>query len=344
MLRVLRPPSMRYLGPFAALCCCLVLALGSCGSDDPTQPEVAPVSDLGAMPPVPKPTSLTSEAKSDTVTVVKPLRVVFAPRIYNALSDWSIHTRACTEEFWVTSCGSWSAYEEFPASWVTDLPAKWKHVPSTNPLAKPQFLDIEGKAMDPGELKYYKGNLNNHRCGPLDIYICWNDAEWITDLPALATQPYLCRDRFWVVAGKSQILPQGFSQEITTSITEGVEKTECDEFSVSMTVEGEVSDGFNSLKTTIEASYTKTVTKSVFQQTSVETRYTPEPVPAGKQAVYQVWVLVDRYTITDKNGKPFSDPNYAFGACKRVHVQGVWEAHAITYFPDTAVATAQAGE
>ncbi|MDH5627424.1 MAG: glycosyltransferase [Candidatus Krumholzibacteria bacterium] len=233
---------------------------------------------------------------------MKPLRVVFAPKIYNALSDWRIHTRACTEEFWVATCGAWSAYEEFPASWVTDLPAKWNHVPPTSPLAKPQFRDIEGKAMEPGELKYYKGKLNNHRCGPLDIYICWNDAEWITTLPALAKQPYLCRDRFWVVAGKSQILPQGFSQEITTSITQGVEKTECDEFSVSMTVEGEVSDGFNSLKTTIEASYTKTVTKSVFQQTSVETRYTPEPVPAGKQAVYQVWVLVDRYTITDKNG------------------------------------------
>jgi len=325
-----------------AVVACALLLVSCGGGDSPTATPTPAPEDMGAMPPVPKPASLTSEAKSDTVTVIRPLAVAFAPNVYNTRADWRIRTRSCTEEFFIPSCGGWSAYDNYPAHWMSDLPAKWNHRPPANPVGKYQFLDIHGKKLDPGAYAYTKEKLNHHRCGFLDCCLCWNNAEWTATFPQLTEQVYLCRDRYWQVAGKSQILPPGFSQEIKTTVRQGVETTECQEWAVAVTVEAEVKNEFASLKTTIEASFNNSVTKTVFAETELETKYTPEAVPQGKQAVYQVWVLVDRYTLTDKNGKPFTDPNYKFGACKRVHVQGVWEAHAITYFPSTAVVTAEA--
>jgi hypothetical protein len=317
---------------FAVLLCAFIAGVGSCGDDNPTAPPADVPEDLGAMPPVPKPASLTSEAQSETVSVVKPLRVVYAPLVQNVLADWRIENRACTESFWIVTCDGWNT-TDFPGTWMADLPAQWGYRPAT-PF-KLQLLDARGDKMQPADYRHVATDLAYRRCGFLGIDICWYDAVWTATPRPLDMQPYLCRDRFWMVAGRSQILPPGFSQEITTTVTRGVEKTECDEWAVAVTVEGQVQNGFASLKTAIEASYSSSVTKTVYEETSVETKYTPEPVPEGKQAVYQVWVLVDRYTITDRNRRPFTDPAYGFGACSRVHVQGVWEAHAITYFPAT---------
>ncbi len=336
------PHTARHLLTLAVLAGALVF-MSCSGDDSPTATSTPPPDDMGAMPPVPKPASLTSEAQSDTVTLIRPLKVAFAPNVYNARTDWRIRTRSCMETMWIPSCDPWTVQGDYPTHWMSDLPAMWNYRPTMDPVGKYQFMDQTGSMMDPGTYKYEHGSkLNEHRCGFADLSICWNNAEWTATFPQLTEQPYLCRDRYWQVAGKSQILPQGFSQEITTTVRHGVETTECQEWAVAVTVEGEVKSEFASLKTTIEASFNNSVTKTVFAETELETKYTPEAVPQGKQAVYQVWVLVDRYTLTDKNGKPFTDPNYKFGTCKRVHVQGVWEAHAITYFPSTAVVTAEA--
>jgi hypothetical protein len=225
-------------------------------------------------------------------------------------------------------------------TWMGDLPAMWNYRPPMP--CKVQLLDDEGNKVVPTAFSHRKDKLNHRGCDFLTL--CWSNVTWDGAPRQVEKRPYLCRDRYWVVAGKSQILPPGFSQEITTTVTRGVEKTECDDWAVALTVEGEVTNGFATLKTTIEASYSKSVTETVYEENTVETRYTPEPVPAGKQAVYQVWVLVDRYMLSDKNGKPYSDPNYRLGVTKRVHVQGVWEAHAITYFPAGALVSAAAAD
>ncbi|HEX5132883.1 MAG TPA: hypothetical protein VFX92_10385 [Candidatus Krumholzibacteria bacterium] len=337
MLTRVRTPAVR-AGLFFGLFCAFILAVGSCGDDNPAAPTDPAPTDLGAMPAVPKPSSLTSEAQSETVTVVKPLKVAFAPRVYDARSNWQLRKQSCTEEFFIEDCGGWSA-TDYPDVWLSSLPEQSGHRPGP---FKVQLQAENGELIQPGDFSYRKNSLNHRRCGFLDCCLCWYNAIWSAPMPGLSGRPYLCRDRYWELAGKSQILPQGFGQEITTKIVQGVEKTECDEWAISVSVEGEVQNGYGSLKTAVEASYSKSVTKTVFEETSVETKYTPERVPDGKQAVYQVWILVDRYTITDKNGRPFADPNYRFGACKRVHIQGVWEAHAVTYFPATSVADEQA--
>ena len=42
----------------------------------------------------------------------------------------------------------------------------------------------------------------------------------------------------------------------------------------------------------------------------------------GKIVHFQVWELVERYTITDPSGEPFTDPNYVFEPVE-FHIRGV---------------------
>jgi hypothetical protein len=324
-----------------------VFALGSCGSDEnPVDPVVT--DDFGTLPEVPKPTSLTSEPESDTVTVIEPLKGDFAPHVLKAKGDWKIKKQSCKETVWMDDCsGSWSTVEDVTDTWSSDLPKQYGYAPFGSGW-EIQFMD-KNTLLDSLEQYYHsKKDLDNHRCdcagdwcAPVCcVSICWKNFKWYGTLPVLTDRPYLCRDRFWVVK-KSQILPPGFQEEIKTTYTRGVEETECEEWAASVTVEGEATSPYGSLKTTIEASYSSSATKTVYEEVEFETTYTPEKIPQGNKAVYQVWVLVDRYTITDKYGKPYADPNYAFPRVRKVHVRqaGEWEAHEITYFPTSATVT-----
>jgi len=286
---------LRQSGVLVAILCGTTLALLNC-KDDPISPTIGggtATSDLGDMPDVPIPTSMTSEAESDTVTVIKPLLTSFAPIMKGVKGDWVIRGRSCKETMWIPECGGWSVKVSALDTWFGSLPEQYNYRPESS--WKVDLLK-HGVNATPKTHTFTKHRLNWHNC---DCVLgvcwsdCWDDREWSGTPPELTEVPYLCRDRFWMVSGKSQILPPGFEQEITTTVTRGVEKTECDEWAVSLTVEGEVTNGYATLKSTIEASYSKSVTKTVYEETSVETKYTPEAVSAGNQAVYQVWVLVD---------------------------------------------------
>jgi hypothetical protein len=53
----------------------------------------------------------------------------------------------------------------------------------------------------------------------------------------------------------------------------------------------------------------------------------------GKTVIYSVWRSVDRYTIVDENGDPFTDPNFTFADLGMTLVQGEHEWMSSTIFP-----------
>jgi hypothetical protein len=53
----------------------------------------------------------------------------------------------------------------------------------------------------------------------------------------------------------------------------------------------------------------------------------------GQTVVYSVWTTVERYTFVDKDGNPFTDPNFTFADLGSAEILGDFERLESTSFP-----------
>ena len=144
----------------------------------------------------------------------------------------------------------------------------------------------------------------------------------------IVERPYLKRERFWVASSITDtgvgsgplfwIIDEAISSKtFSATYTRGVETTETRTTSFALAVSGEGSlskaSKLKSIAGSLSGSYTQSSesSKTVSEATETKTTTTIEGI-AGKEILLQVWHLVERYTITDRNGEPFQDPNYHF--------------------------------
>jgi hypothetical protein len=71
--------------------------------------------------------------------------------------------------------------------------------------------------------------------------------------------------------------------------------------------------------------------KEITEETSVEVTRTMSGID-GKTVVYSVWTSVERYSIVDKDGNPYTDPNFTFEDLGTALIQGEYEWISSTQF------------
>jgi len=132
----------------------------------------------------------------------------------------------------------------------------------------------------------------------------------------LSSAPYLQHIRYWVRLGIVERYSGSTSVTVTRSTTRGMERTEAEEFGMSIGMEATVSGGFFvdfSVTLRTELSYSSSTSLTVSEEETVEESFTIS-CPDNKNIVYCVWQLVDEFRIIGVDGEEFTDPNYRFTA------------------------------
>jgi hypothetical protein len=145
-----------------------------------------------------------------------------------------------------------------------------------------------------------------------DVY--YDYGEGPMGLNPLSSAPYLQHIRYWVRLGIIERYSGSTSTTTTRSTTRGIERTEAEEFGMSIGMEASVSGGlFVSFSMTLrtEFSYSSSTSLSVSEEETVEESFTIA-CPDNKNIVYCVWQLVDEFRIIGADGELFTDPNYQF--------------------------------
>jgi hypothetical protein len=152
----------------------------------------------------------------------------------------------------------------------------------------------------------------------------------------LNSAPNLRRDRFWVRrpleggVGNFLLLIGDTQGEITTTYTSGSSTTETEEFGRTVTASAGLD--FGKLSLGVEVSISRTFSTSVTVSSESSESFTKTVFGEdGKIVQFQVWELVERYTITDPAGEPFTDPAFAFEPVE-FHIRGVAVALDATKF------------
>lgn len=135
-------------------------------------------------------------------------------------------------------------------------------------------------------------------------------------LNPLSSAPYLQHVRYWVRLGNVERYSGSTSVTVTRSTTRGMERTEAEEFGMSIGMEATASGGFFvefSVTLRTEFSYSSSTSLSVSEEETVEESFTIT-CPDNRNIVYCVWQLVDEFRIIGSDGEAFADPNYRFAA------------------------------
>ena len=253
---------------------CLVLVLAAGCGDDAVTPE-EPVEVLDR-PPIPEPTTYSGPVPDKSMElVVKTVRL----SNYVASAD--------------------SVYP--PPEWCCDNGCEFQC------MGYPTFPG-------PNRIKLVEG----------DTIITSSLSTGITYIPTTSTMamgyrplssaPYLQHIRYWARLGIVERYSGSTSVTVTRSTTRGMERTEAEEFGMSIGMEATASGGlFVEFSVTLrtEFSYSSSTSITVSEEETVEESFTIA-CPDNKNIVYCVWQLVDEFRIIGIDGEPFADPGFSF--------------------------------
>jgi hypothetical protein len=151
--------------------------------------------------------------------------------------------------------------------------------------------------------------------------------------PQIENPVYLRRERFWArvpVDGEGAMfakLTEGTTLSIETGYSRGVNETTTTEYASTVSV------GFGGGLTSPIVSFTAAVENSIewsfgtsveiTEERSVSYTQAVEGRP-GKIVIFMLWELVERYTVVDAEGNPYTDPSYEFAPSSgEAEVRGV---------------------
>lgn len=271
-----------------------------------------PVADAPALP-VPSSPTANVPVTSDTLARIEPLATNYRPVVDSVFGDWMLRYRRCAEPLPGAQviCGAWSD-ETSQQRWSSDLPpsldginAVFMHFPV--PMGRVLLIE-DGQHMAPRDTRWSDSI-------PLDPLNWYERVRTLTDA-GLSDTVYVRRDRFW----ERKILEGGVGEYLlligdtegsfSTTWTEGTETSETQTFGETVSVSGGLSLGV--LSANVSEAVSRSFSTSV-TITEAVTRIFKETVrgTSGKTVRFMVWELVERYTLTDENGDPFTDPNFA---------------------------------
>jgi hypothetical protein len=283
---------------------------------------------------------------SDVISIVRPLTSDleeyvmggFSPIIESAKADWVVRRQDCRKpDLGSTDCGGTYEVINLPEVWSEQIgldneTAVCGHIPGVSSEWRHTFIQGgETVEMNPDGESFYRTDLCYFCCDDTFLgCVCdaWSRVWWMGQIVPLAERPYLKRERYWVASPITDtgvgsgplfwIIDEAISSKtFSATYTRGVETTETrtTSFALAVSAEGSLSQAskLKSIAGSLSGSYTQSSesSKTVSEATETQTTTTIEGI-AGKEIVLQVWHLVERYTITDKNGDPYQDPNYRF--------------------------------
>jgi hypothetical protein len=158
-----------------------------------------------------------------------------------------------------------------------------------------------------------------------------------TSCPAITSPVYIKRERFWerlLIDGKKSIRVDGnteFSVEYT--VTEGTSSTESTTIahtlngSLGASATGQAITG--SLGYSFSYTFNTSVTVNEEHSRAVTRTVTGS---AGKTIIYSVWGSVERYTVVDADGNPYTDPSFTFSDLGVSEIRGDYEWDQTTTF------------
>lgn len=151
-----------------------------------------------------------------------------------------------------------------------------------------------------------------------------------TSCPPLTNPVYLKRERFWErldLDGKKSVrLDPGASVAVTYTKTEGTSSSEST--TIAHTLNGELGGSAagdmitGSLGYSLSHTFETTVEVTEEESTSVTRTITGMN---GKTVIYSMWGSVERYTVVDANGNPYTDPNFTFSDLGDTEIRGEYE-------------------
>jgi len=259
---------------FFALFCLVLVFAAGCGDDAVTPEELKEILER---PPIPEPTYYSGPVPDKSMElVVKTVRL----SNYVASAD-SIYP----PPGWCSSGGDFECqfYPTFPG---------------------------------PNRIKLVEGDTIITDWGSLmtDVtYLPYTTTGDMACLP-LSSAPYLQHIRYWVRLGIVERYSGSTSVTVTRSTTRGMERTEAEEFGMSIGMEATASGGFFvdfSVTLRTEFSYSSSTSLTVSEEETVEESFTIA-CPDNQNIVYCVWQLVDEFRIIGVDGEPFADPWFRF--------------------------------
>ncbi len=146
-------------------------------------------------------------------------------------------------------------------------------------------------------------------------YIPYTGTGYMACRP-LSSAPYLQHIRYWVRLGDVERYSGSTTVTVTRSTTRGMERTEAEEFGLSIGMEATASGGlFVEFSVTLrtEFSYSSSTSLTVSEEETVEESFTVA-CPDNQNIVYCVWQLVNEFKIIGVDGEPFTDPWFRFTA------------------------------
>ena len=155
-------------------------------------------------------------------------------------------------------------------------------------------------------------------------------------LNPLSSAPYLQHKRYWVRLGNVERYSGSTSTTTTRTTTRGIERTEAEEFGMSIGMEATASGGlFVEFSVTLrtEFSYSSSTSLTVSEEETIEESFTIA-CPDNMNIVYCVWQLVDEFRIIGADGELFTDPNYQFTAGTNIAVVPAPEFVPVTTYFD----------
>ena len=160
-----------------------------------------------------------------------------------------------------------------------------------------------------------------------------------TSCPMITNPVYVKRERFWerlLIDGKKSIRVDSNTEfSVAYSITEGTSSTKSTTIahtlnaSLGASAPGQVITG--SLGYSFSYTFGTSVTVNEEHNRTVTRTVTGED---GKTVIYSVWGSVERYTIVDANGNPYTDPNFTFSDLGVSEIRGDYEWDQTTTFDD----------
>lgn len=308
----------------------LTVTLGG-GCSDSTDPEDGPGPAFTDVPVVPEPTTPGGETgtSSDTLTVIAPLTTHYRPVVRAAYARWSLATRCCEKPPFVGNwiCQEWQIMVGMPAMWSHELPMLDVDRCASNTDIDPE--PVSAARPDPWErfLLVEDGQIITPAAGASGEETLWHwdggivearaDCQLTWQTEPLSEIPHLRRDRYWVRktleggAGNFLLLIGETQGEVSSSYTSGSSVTETEEFGRSVTASAGLNLGALSLGVEVTLSQSFSTAVEVTEESS-ETFTKTVWGEEGKVKHFQVWELVEEYTITDAEGRPFTDPQYEF--------------------------------
>ncbi len=169
--------------------------------------------------------------------------------------------------------------------------------------------------------------------------------------PQLTKPVYIKRERWWTrlpLGGdgnnlKSIRVDPGASFAVSYTRTQGTSYTHS--YTFTRTISGEVSVqtpkeiAGAKLGGSLSEAFGSSV--EITEEESVEVTRTMTGLE-GKTVIYSVWTSVERYTVVDANGNPYTDPNFTFEDLGTAEVQGEYEWISSTAFDYETASTANA--